>query len=80
MILAIHYIYVNREHTQSKQSLTLKGHYKVNVNHHTKNQGHRSNGLAVRVLTHTHTHTHTERQKDGSDSMTSTAEAGGKNM
>ncbi len=35
---------------------------KVKVNSHTKNQGHRSNGSAVRVLTHrqTDTHTHTE--------------------
>ena len=47
---------------------------KVNVNFHTKNQGRRSNGLAVRVLTHTHTHT------DGSYSMTSTADAGGNNI
>ncbi len=31
---------------------------KVKVNHLTKNQGHRSKGLAVRVLTHTHRHTH----------------------
>ena len=30
---------------------------KVKVNLHTKNQDHRPNGLAVRVLTHTHTHT-----------------------
>ncbi len=28
---------------------------------------------------HTHTHTETERRKDGSDSMTSTADAGGNN-
>ncbi len=35
---------------------------KVMVNSHTKNQGHRSNGLAVRVLTDTHTDIHTERQ------------------
>ncbi len=28
----------------------------VKVNFHAKNQGHKSNGLAVRVLTHTHTH------------------------
>ncbi len=34
---------------------------KVKVNHHTKNQGHRSNGLAVRVLTDGMT----EWRKDG---------------
>ncbi len=32
---------------------------KVKGNIHTKNQGNRSNGLAVRVLTHTDTHTDT---------------------
>ena len=37
------------------------------VNYHTKNQGHRLNGLAVRVLTHRHT--------QGSNSMTSIADA-----
>ena len=46
---------------------------KVKVNYHTKNKGHRSNGSAVRLLTHTHTHT----QKHGFDSITSTADAGG---
>ncbi len=49
---------------------------KVKVNPHTKNQGHRSNGSGVRVLTHTHTH----RRKDGSESITSTADAGGKEI
>ena len=34
------------------------------VNSHTKNQGQRTNGLAVRLLTDTQTDT----QKDGSDS------------
>ncbi len=32
---------------------------KVKVNSHTKNQGHRSNGSSMRVLTDTHTDTHT---------------------
>ena len=48
---------------------------KVRVMSHTKNQGHRLNGLAVRVLTHRHTHSPTH----GPNSMTSTPEAGGKN-
>ena len=47
---------------------------KVKVNLHTKNQGHRSNGLAVRVVTDRQTH----RRKDGPDSMTSISDAGGK--
>ncbi len=34
---------------------------KVKVNSHTKNQGHRSKGSAVRVLTGRQTHTQTER-------------------
>ena len=42
---------------------------KLKVKSHTTNQGHRSNGSAMRVLTH--------RQKDRSDSMTSTADVGG---
>ncbi len=46
---------------------------KVKVNSHTKNQGHRSNGSSVRA----HTHRHIDTQKHGSDSMTSTADAGG---
>ena len=33
---------------------------KVMVNSYTKNQGHKSNGSAVRVLTHTQTHIHTQ--------------------
>ena len=49
---------------------------KVKVNSHIKNQGHRSNSLDVRVLTHRRTHT----QKDGPDSMTLTADAGGKKI
>ncbi len=52
---------------------------KVKVNYHTKNQGRRSLGSAVRVFTHTDTDTQTHTQKDGSNSMTSTADAGGKN-
>ncbi len=40
-----------------------------------KNQGHRSNGSALRVFTDTHTDT----RKDGSDSMTSTVDVGGNN-
>ncbi len=48
---------------------------KVKVNSYTKNQGRRSNGSAVRVLTDRQTDT----QKHGSDSMTSTADAGGNN-
>ena len=39
---------------------------------YTKNQGRRSNGSAVGVLTDTQTHR--------SDSMTSTADVGGKNI
>ena len=46
---------------------------KVKINYHTKNQGRRSNGLAVRVFTHTQTHTQTDR----TNSITSTADAGG---
>ena len=42
----------------------------VKVNFRTKNQGHMSTNPAVRVLTH--------RRKEGSDSITSTADAGGK--
>ena len=53
---------------------------KVKVNSHTKNQGHRSNGSAVRVLTHRQSERQMERWKDGSDSITSTADAGGKNI
>ncbi len=49
---------------------------KFKVYPHTKNQDHRSNGLAVRVLTDTQTHRHTHTHR--SDSMTSTADAGGK--
>ena len=37
---------------------------------------HRSNGLAVKVLTDKHTHTHTH----SSDSMISTTDVGGKKM
>ncbi len=40
------------------------------INSHAKNQGHRSNGSAMRVLTDT--------QTDGTDSITLTANAGGK--
>ncbi len=42
---------------------------KVKVNAYTKNQGHRPNGLAVRVLT--------DRHIDRTDSITSNAEAVG---
>ncbi len=42
---------------------------KVNVNCHTKNQNHKSNGLALKVFTHKH--------KDNSDYVTSTTDAGG---
>ncbi len=47
---------------------------KVKANNNIKNQGHISNGLAVRVLK---THKHT--QKDASYSMTLTTDAGGNN-
>ena len=50
---------------------------KVKVNYHTENEGRGSHGSAVRVFTHRHTDTHTDTQKDGSDSMTSAADAGG---
>ncbi len=43
---------------------------KVKVNSHTKNQGRES----------AHTDTQTDRQKHGSDSMTSTADAGGNDL
>ena len=42
---------------------------KVKVKAHLENQGHKSNGLAVRVLT--------DRLTYDSNSMTSTADAGG---
>ena len=44
----------------------------IKVNPLTKNQGHRSNSSAVRVLTDGHT--------DGTDSFTTTTDAGGKKM
>ncbi len=52
---------------------------KVKVNSHTRNQGHRSNGLGRRVHTdrQTDTHTHTDTHAHCSDSMTSTANVGG---
>ncbi len=49
-------------------------HYQIQHVQVAKNQGHRLNGLAVRVFRDTQT----ERRKDGSDSMTSTADMGGK--
>ncbi len=38
---------------------------KVKVDLHTKNQGHRSNGSAVRALTNKHTDGRTDGQTDG---------------
>ena len=67
-----------RSHIFWPCDLDLQSQPKVKVNYHTKNQCCRSHGLAVRVLTHRHTHTH--RRKDSPDSMTSTADAGGKNV
>ncbi len=47
----------------------------VHIDFHVKFLVRMSNGSVSRAQTHTHTDTHT----DGSDSMTSTADAGGKN-
>ncbi len=47
---------------------------KVKVNYYTKNQSHTSNGSVERVWEDGQTDTHT----NGSDSMTSTADVGGK--
>ncbi len=55
--------------------LDLQFQPNVKVNFHTKNQGHRSNSLAVRVFTDRHTH----RSTDDSNSMTLTADVGCKN-
>ena len=48
----------------------------VKVHPYTEIWVHRSNGSAVRVLTDGQT----DRQTDGTDSITSTADTGGKNM
>ena len=48
----------------------------VGTHPHTKNRVHTSNGSVMRVLKDRQTDRHT----DGTDSITSTADAGGKNL